>query len=266
MNKMLVAIFDREAAAYEGLSALKDLHRDGDISLYSSAVVAKDSTGKIELKQAADEGPVGTAVGLLTGSLMGLLGGPAGMALGASLGGLAGLIFDANKSGVDVAFLDDVSNSLTGGKFAVVAEIDESWTAPVDTCLHKLGGVLFRRLRGEVVEDQIARESAAFEADLKALNDELKQAAAESRVAIQKDIERVKMQIKATHDRARARLDQAKAETEARVKALQDQAEAATGMAKARIERRIAVAKADFETRSKKMAQAWALTKEALAA
>ena len=266
MNKMLVAIFDREAAAYEGLSALKDLHRDGDISLYSSAVVAKDNTGKIELKQAADAGPVGTAVGLLTGSLIGILGGPAGMALGASLGGLAGLVFDANKSGVDVTFLDDVSNSLTGGKVAVVAEIDESWTAPVDARLQNLGGVLFRRLRGEVVEDQIARESAAFEADLKALNDDLKQAAAENHTAIQKDIERVKTQIKATQDHAKARLDQAKAETEARVKALQDQAKTATGLAKARIEKRIADAKADFDRRSKKLSQAWTLTKEALAA
>jgi len=35
-------------------------------------------------------------------------------------------------------------------------------------------------------------------ADLKALNDELKDAAAESRAAIQRDIERVKKQIKAT--------------------------------------------------------------------
>jgi uncharacterized membrane protein len=266
MNKMLVAIFDREAAAFEGLSALKELHRDGDISLYSSAVVAKDNTGKIQLKQAADAGPVGTAVGLLTGSLMGLLGGPAGMALGASLGGLAGLLFDANKSGVDVTFLDHVSNSLTGGKVAVVAEIDESWTAPVDARLHKLGGVLFRRLRGEVVEDQIARESVAFEADLKALNDDLKQADAENRATIQKDIEHVKTQIKATQGHAKARLDQAKAETEARVKTLQDQAKSATGLAKGRIEKRIAAAKADFETRSKKLSQAWTLTKEALAA
>lgn len=266
MNKMLVAVFDREAAAFEGLSALKDLHRNGDISLYSSAVIAKDNTGKIELKQAADTGPVGTAVGLLTGSLIGILGGPAGMALGASLGGLAGLVFDANKSGVDVTFLDDVSKTLTAGKVAVLAEIEESWTAPVDTRLHKLGGMVFRRLRGEVVGDQLARESAALEADLKALNDELKQAAAESRAAIQKDIERVKTQIKATQDQAKARLDQAKAETEARVKALQDQAKAATGLAKARIEKRIADAKADFETRSQKLSQAWTLAKEALAA
>lgn len=266
MNKMLVAVFDTEGAAFEGLSALKDLHRGGDITLYSSAVIAKDKNGTVEVRQEADPGPVGTAVGLLTGSLLGILGGPAGLAVGASIGGLAGLIFDVNKTGVDVTFLDDVSKALTSGRFAVLAEIEESWMTPVDTRLHKLDGIVFRRLRGEVVADQLMRESAAFEADLKALNDDLKQAAAENRAAVQKDIEAVKKQIKVVQDQAKARLDQAKAETDAKVNALQDQAKAASGMAKARIEKRIAAAKADFETRSKKLSQAWTLTKEALAA
>ena len=266
MNKMLVAVFESENAAFEGLSALEDLHKDGDITLYASAVIAKDKTGKISIKQAVDDGPVGTAVGLLSGSLIGILGGPVGMAVGASLGGLAGLIFDTDKSGVDVTFLDDVSNSLTDGKVAVLAEIEESWTAPVDTRLHRLGAIVFRRLRGEVVEDQLTRESAAFEAELKALNDDLEQGAAENRAAIQKDIERVEKQLKATQDQAKAGLDQAKAETEARVKALQDQAKAAHGRSKARIEKRVADTKADFEVRSHKLNQAWKLTKEALAA
>jgi uncharacterized membrane protein len=266
MNKMIVAVFDSQAAAFEGLSALKDLHRDGDVSLYSSAVIAKDNTGKVEMKQAADEGPVGTALGLLTGSLIGILAGPVGLALGASVGGLGGLIYDANKSGVDVTFVDDVTKMLTPGKVAVLADIEESWTAPVDTRLHKLGGMVFRQLRGEVVADQLARESAAFEADLKALNDDLKQAAAENRAAIQKDVDRVKAQIKAVQDQAKIRLDQAKADVDARVKALQDQAKNAKGLAKARIEKRIAATRADFEARSKKLNQAWQLTKEALAA
>src|SRR4029078_7826743 len=121
--------------------------------------------------------------------------GPAGLAVGASIGGLAGLVFYVNKTGGDVTFVDDVSKSLTGGKFAVVAEIEESWTTPVDTRMHRLDGIVFRRLRGEVVADQLMRESAAFEADLKSLNDDLKQAAADSRAAIQKDIETVKKQI-----------------------------------------------------------------------
>jgi len=56
MNKMLVAVFDTEPAAFEGLSALRDLHKDGDITLYASAVMVKDKTGKINVKQEADDG------------------------------------------------------------------------------------------------------------------------------------------------------------------------------------------------------------------
>jgi uncharacterized membrane protein len=266
MNKMLVAVFETEASASEGLSALRELHKEGDITLYASAVVVKDKAGKNEVKQAADQGAVGTAVGLVTGSLIGLLAGPAGLAVGASLGGLSGLIFDLDSSGVNVAFLDEVSKELSPGKAAVLAEIEETWMTPVDTRLHRLGATVFRRLRSEVVEDQLVRESAAFEAELKALQDDLDHAAAENRAAVQKDIEQVKLQIKTVQEQAKKRLDQAKAETDARIQSLRDQAKQASDRAKRRIDSRIAEAKADFDVRAKKLNQAWALTKEALAA
>lgn len=264
MNKMLVAVLDNEAAAFEAMSALRDLHMHGDITLYASAVIVKDRTGEISVKQAVDEGPVGTALGLLTGSMIGILGGPAGMAAGASLGGLTGFLFDLDQSGIGATFLDDVSKVLIPGKAAVVAEVEESWTTPVDTRVHELGGLVFRRLRSEVVEDQLVRESLAFEADLKALEDDLKEASAENRAAIEKDIEQIKKQIKVTQDQAKAKLDQAQAEMDARIKSLQDQAKGVSDRAKARIEKRIADVSADFEVRSKKLNQAWKLAKEAL--
>jgi uncharacterized membrane protein len=266
MNKMMVAVFDNETAAFEGLSALRDLHRDGDITLYASAVVVKDKAGNLDVKQAADNGPMGTALGLLTGSLIGILGGPAGLAAGASLGGLSGLLFDLDRSGVGATFLDDVSNGLTAGRAALIADVEESWTTPVDTRLHKLGGIVLRRLRSEVVEDQLVRESAAFEADLKALQDELTRRDAENRAAIQREIEQVKKQIIAIQEQAKATLSQAKAETEAKIKSLQEQAKEASSRAKERIDKRIAEVRADFEVRSRKLNQAWTLTKEALAA
>jgi hypothetical protein len=74
------------------------------------------------------------------------------------------------------------------------------------------------------------------------------------------------MQIEAMQDRAKARLDQAKAEMDAKIKLLQEQAKEASNRAKARIEKRIADVKADYDVRSKKLNQAWTLTKEALAA
>jgi uncharacterized membrane protein len=266
MNKMLVAVFDTEAKAFEGLSALKDLHKDGEITLYATTVLLKDQGGKLSVKRVDEQGPAGTAVGFLTGSLIGLIGGPVGLSIGAAVGGLTGLLFDLDRSGISVSFVDDVSKVLIPGKAAVIADMDESWTIPVDTRLHAQGAAIFRRLRSEVVEDQLNREAAAFQANLKALDEELKQASAENKAAIQKEIEAIKKQLKATQDQARVWLDEAKAETDAKLKALQDQAKDASDRAKARIEKRMAVVKADFAVRSSKLNQAWGLTKEALAA
>lgn len=266
MNKMLVAVFDTEAGAFEGLSALKDLHKDTEIALYAATVLVKDMAGKITVKRVDEQGPAGAAVGFLTGGLIGLIGGPVGLPIGAAIGGLTGLLFDLDRSGISVAFVDDVSKALTPGKAAVIADVDEGWTTPIDTRLHQYGAVVLRRLRSEVVEDQLNREAAAFQADLKTLDEELRQASAENKAAIQKNVDAVKKQLKATQDQARTRLEEAKAETEAKLKALEDQAKGANERARARINKRIVALKADFAARSKKLSQAWDLTKEALAA
>lgn len=86
MDKMLVVVFDSESQAYEGSKALQELQNEGSINLYAKAVIVRDTSGKVEVKQEGDMGPVGTAVGLLTGGLIGLIGGPIGIAIGASVG------------------------------------------------------------------------------------------------------------------------------------------------------------------------------------
>jgi uncharacterized membrane protein len=90
MDKMLVAVFDNETAAFDGLSALRDLHRDGYITFYAWAVIVKDGTGKTSVKQALEEGgpPLGAALGLLTDKLLKLVRGPAGLAIGTWRDGL----------------------------------------------------------------------------------------------------------------------------------------------------------------------------------
>ncbi|MDP2409347.1 MAG: DUF1269 domain-containing protein [Pseudolabrys sp.] len=266
MNQMLVAVFDTEMAAFEALSTLRELHKQGSISLYASAVVVKDKAGRVRVKQEAEYGPAGTALGLLTGSILGILGGPAGLAAGASLGGITGFLFDLDKIVVGATLLDDTSKTLTAGKAAVLAEVQESWTSLVDERLRKQGGTVFRQFRVDVVEDQLVREGIALEASLRGLRDELSHAMAQDRAAIQRDIDQTKARLKATQDQAIARLDQARAEMDARVTALRDQAKAASERARERIAKRIADAKTDFGLRSKKLNQAWALTKEALAA
>ena len=266
MNKMLVAVFDNESRAFEGLSALKDLHKDGDITLYATAVLSQDASGKVSMKQAADQGPVGTALGMLAGGMVGLLAGPAGLALGASVGGLGGLISDLDKSGIDVQFVDDVSKALSPGKSAVLADVEETWTAPVDTRVGKFGGIVFRRLRSEVVEDQLAREAAAFKAEVTQLKDEIAQTRAEDKAAIQKQLNDAMRKLQVTQDQVKTRIDQAKSQAEAKITAMQEQLKQASDWRKARIEKRIAEVKADLAARTAKLQEAGRLAKEALAA
>lgn len=265
MNKMLVAVFNNEGGAFEGLSALKDLHKDRDITLYATAVLAKDASGKMSLKQGADQGPIGTGLGLLAGSMVGLLGGPVGLAVGASAGTLTGLIFDLDKAGIDIRFADDVSKALSPGKVAVLADLEESWTAPVDTRVGKLGGMVFRRLRSEVVEDQLAREAAASKAEVEQLKEELAQARAENKAAIQRQIDDAKKKLQVTRDLVETRIDQAKREADAKIAALQEQLKQSSDGHRAKLEKRVAEVKADFEARSAKLREAGRLAKEALA-
>ena len=264
MNKMLVAVFDNESAAYEGLRALKDLHKEGDISLYATAVIAKNPAGTISVKQSADEGPAGTALGMLTGSVVGLLGGPVGVVAGASMGGLTGALFDLRDADIDITFVDEVSKALRPGKAAVLADAEETWSAPVDTRIGKLGGLVFRRLRSEVVEDQLLRESAAFDAELKQLQEELAQARAEDKAAVQKEIDAAKKRLDVMRTQAKARSTQLKNELDAKVASLMDQIKHAGEIRKAKLEKRVAHLKTDWGTRSAKLQRAQELAKEAL--
>jgi uncharacterized membrane protein len=165
MNKMLVAIFNKVPAAFKGVIALRDLDRAGDITLYTTAVIAKEFSGKISIRQATGREVVGAPLGFLSGILLGALGGPTGLAIGASIGGLAGLIFDLVRAGISADFLNEVSQDLDPGKAALLAEIDETSEAAVDMKLVKLGGQVYRRERSEFVEDQMIAELDRTDAD-----------------------------------------------------------------------------------------------------
>lgn len=264
MNKILVAIFDEESTAYKGLSSLRDIHNDGDISLYAAAVIMKDSSGKVSVKETLDEGPIGTALGILTGSMVGLLGGPAGVAVGASLGGLTGMLMDLNNVGIDIDFVDEVSKALTPGKAAVIADVEETWIMPVDLKIGRLGGKIYRRLRSEVVEDQLARESAALIAQLHQLETELKQANTENKIALQKHINSVKGKIKTLQNQANTRIEKLRSDSEAKIASFKEQMKQAADSKKAKIEKSITDIKTDYNARSAKLKQAQELTKEAI--
>ena len=76
--------------------------------------------------------PEWTLVGTVAGTLIGLLGGPVGFALGATTGLALGAATDYTRARAAKDVVENVSKDLAPGKAAVVAEINEEFTATAD--------------------------------------------------------------------------------------------------------------------------------------
>lgn len=266
MSKFVVIVFPSEARAYEGTRALNALHAEGSLTLYGMTVIAKDAAGKVSVKEEADEGPLGTPIAGLTGGLVGVFGGPIGMVTGATAGAIFGSLFDLIYFGVGEDFVSKVSNELQPGKTALVAEIDETWTTPLDTRMEALGATVLRTWRADFEDDQIAKEVAAQDADFEQLRAEYAQADAETKAKLKAKLEQAKAKLKQAEARLQTRIDALNKEVNAKTAALEKQVAEAQANAKEKIRQRNATMRADYEARSAKLKQAWALTKEALAA
>jgi ABC-type phosphate transport system auxiliary subunit len=198
--------------------------------------------------------------------LLGLIGGPVGVAIGATVGMSGGALYDLAHLGIGWDFLSEVEKSLLPGKAAVVAEVWEEWTTPVDTRMEALGGVVFRRASVEVVDEQIERDVAALDAELAELKAERDQATGEAKAKLQAKVNAAKAQLQSAQEAIQARIEASQKETEAKIKSLQEQVAKESGKRKAKREARIAELKADQKRRSDLLKQAWELTKKALSA
>ncbi len=130
MDKMLVTVFSDQSQAYDACGALKDMHHQGTITIYSIALVAQNRLGRTSFRPVPGE--LGSALTGATSGLVSLLGAPFRIAAHAAGGTLFDVLIDYRNVGVSADFLDQVSKHMAPGKSAVVAEIDEDWALPVD--------------------------------------------------------------------------------------------------------------------------------------
>jgi uncharacterized membrane protein len=266
LNKLLVALFDTETAADAGLNALRALHAAGDITLYATGVLMRDTKGVLSVKKAMDNGPSGAITGLAVGSLIGLLGGPVGVAIGAATGTVAGAVRDYWVAGVGLDFIEVATLQLQPGKVALVAEIEEEWVIPVDAALEAAGGQVFRRTRTELAEVQFDHDITAFKAEIKELESEASHASGAAKTKLQAKLAAAKASLDAAVHRGQQRLDTLKQEADAKADSLKLQLSQAKGDVKSRIEARMKRVKTAYHARGAKLSQAWSLTKEALTA
>jgi len=234
MDRMLVVIFDSEPQAYQGKKALQILEDEGSIVIYAYAVVGRNADGTTMLRQSDDPGPFGTLLGTTVGALIGLIGGPVGAAVGAVAGLVAGGTVDLDNARVGEDFVDDVRQQLQPGKFAVVAEIQEDWTIPLDTRMEAIGGKVFRRALSEAKHTVNEEDTAAMKADLAQMKAEHAKAHADRKAKLQEKMNQLDSKIQAQLEKAKQRRQAAEAQAKAKVEVLKAKAAALKAKAAAK--------------------------------
>jgi len=261
---MTVTVFGNETDAYNGLSALKNLHKNGDITLYGDVLIKKNDVGEVSVEDMDEKGPIGTALGLTLGSLIGLLGGPAAAVVAGTAGGMTGMLYDMDNAGVDSEFIDDVSEAIIPGTVAILANIEEEWTTPLDTKMLENQGITFRRLRSDVEYLQWEREIVLENEVMNELIAEFNDSVDADKASIKKHFEKSKAKLKAIADRVKGKIDTLINELDEKVEILEAQIDNATDENKKKIKAQVAKLKADHEARVDKLNRAWEAAKTEL--
>jgi len=226
MDRLLVVVFDAESKAYEARKALQELDKQDVITVFDQAVVARNEDGSASVRPSDDLAPVRTLAGTMLGALTGLLGGPIGAGIGAAAGLAAGAAMDVSDARISDEFVEEVREKLTPEKFALVAEIGEDSTAPVDARMEALGGTVYRRALKDVKRAYHDDDAAAMKADRAQLKAERAKADTPRKIKLQEKINELDAKIAARLERAKQRREAAEAQEKARVEFLKARAAA----------------------------------------
>lgn len=123
-HEMIVVAFDNETDAGRVLDSLKGMERMEVVDLKNAAVIVRDGSGNVKIRETGDfdlkQGAIG---GAAAGAVLGLLRGGLlkGAILGAAGGAAAGKFIDL---GLEDDFLKEVGESLGPNSSAIVALVD----------------------------------------------------------------------------------------------------------------------------------------------
>ena len=144
-SRPAMVVFDSENRANEGLRALRELYRDRRLTLGADAVIVKDEQGSVSVHRSRGDGPQATMLGLLLGSLVGVLAGWFGLLVGASVGTLIGAAVDLSWVGIGEESIAGASALLAPGEAAVVAELGPEFMAGLYAAMEALNGRVVRK-------------------------------------------------------------------------------------------------------------------------
>ena len=143
MSQLVVLTFEDTEQAGAAFEALKNVQHSGGLKLDDAAVIVKDESGKVHVKNQLDTGVKwgaigGGVIGLLLASVFFPL---AGLTIGAIGGALIGKSLDM---GVDQKFVKDVTETLKPGSSALFVIGSSGDPDVVITSLRPFQGTIYQ--------------------------------------------------------------------------------------------------------------------------
>ena len=158
---LYIATYSDEDAAQEDWDDIKELAREGVITVDGLVLVSRSSDGKIDVKDNAHDVGRGAAIGAVGGAIVGLIFPPAFLAsaaVGAGIGAGAGAIVDRRDKNEIKADVEDV---LPPGSSGIVALFEESWIDDVEKALGKADKVTKHEVDGESADNVKEKATSA---------------------------------------------------------------------------------------------------------
>ncbi len=153
MSQLVVIAFDAEADARAALASVRDLERQGLMSLEDTAVVTHQQDGKMEVKnEASGTTEAGAIGGAVIGGLLFLAFPIAGIAAGALAGAGIGAMLGR---GIDGNFVKDVQGELAPGKSALFLLIRSANRGAALAAIRQFKGTVIQTTLDDDVEQAL---------------------------------------------------------------------------------------------------------------
>lgn len=153
MSDLLVMTFDNSTDATDALRSLRQIERSGKIQFTDTAVISRDASGKLHVKNELDSGvEAGIVGGGLLGLILNFIFPIAGLVIGAAGGALVGRLLDL---GVDQDFVKDVSQNLKPNSSALFLIVRGSDPTVVPASLRPYKGNVYQTTLTPDVEEEL---------------------------------------------------------------------------------------------------------------
>ena len=169
-DNVIVVRFDEPSKAYQALSELNSLGREGRVDVRSAVLLERSKDGTVKMPEGSDSAAGFYLVsGGLIGMLVGALAGPIGMLLGGSIGAMGGSAGELARADDQDVALQAIGERIQPGSTALVAEVTEPAEEVIDGAMAALGGQVTRRPASDVYAEVVSAENASIEEGVDAL-------------------------------------------------------------------------------------------------